>query len=44
MTITKPPGIESDAFKSAKWDELTNDRTFAQADDAGSIPVARSIG
>ena len=32
MTITKPPGIESDAFKSAKWDELTHGRTFTQSD------------
>ena len=26
------PGIESDAFKSAKWDELTQGREFAQFD------------
>ena len=32
MTITKPPGIESDAFKSAKWDELTHGRNFTQSD------------
>lgn len=32
MSITKPPGIESDAFKSAKWDELTQGREFAQSD------------
>ena len=32
MPITKPPGIESDAFKSAKWDELTQGREFAQSD------------
>ena len=32
MPITKPPGIESDAFKSAKWDELTQGREFAQPD------------
>ena len=31
MPITKPPGIESDAFKSAKWDELTAGRSFAQS-------------
>lgn len=32
MTLTKPPGIESDPFKSAKWDELTEGRRFAQSD------------
>lgn len=32
MPITKPPGIESDAFKSAKWDELTQGSEFAQSD------------
>lgn len=32
MPITKPPGIESDAFKSAKWDELTAGRNFSQSD------------
>ena len=32
MPITKPPGIESDAFKSAKWDELTAGRSFSQSD------------
>ena len=32
MPITKPPGIESDAFKSAKWDELTQGRAFSQSD------------
>ena len=32
MPITKPPGIESDPFKSAKWDELTQGREFAQSD------------
>ena len=31
MPITKPPSIESDAFKSAKWDELTQGRTFTQS-------------
>ncbi len=31
MPITKPPGIESDAFKSAKWDELTQGREFARS-------------
>lgn len=32
MAISKPPGIESDAFKSAKWDELTAGRDFAPSD------------
>ncbi len=32
MPITKPPGIESDPFKSAKWDELTQGRSFSQSD------------
>lgn len=31
MPITKPPSIESDPFKSAKWDELTQGRTFVQS-------------
>ena len=32
MPLTKPPGIESDAFKSAKWDEITAGRDFAPSD------------
>ena len=32
MPITKPPGIESDAFKSVKCDELTQGRAFARSD------------
>lgn len=32
MPITKPPGIESDPFKSSKWDELTAGRSFSQSD------------
>ena len=32
MPLTKPPGIENDAFKSAKWDELTQGRAFRQSD------------
>ena len=32
MSLTKPPGVESDAFKSAKWDELTQGRAFTQSD------------
>ena len=30
--LAKPPGIESDAFKSAKWDELTAGRSFTTSD------------
>ena len=30
--LTKPPGVESDEYKSAKWDELTRGREFAQSD------------
>ncbi len=26
--LTKPPGIENDAFNSLKWDELTSGRDF----------------
>ena len=32
MPITKPPGIESDAFKSVKWDEFAQGREFARSD------------
>ena len=32
MPLAKPPGIESDPFKSAKWDELTAGRNFPQSD------------
>ena len=32
MPLTKPPGIESDPFKPAKWDELTQGHEFAQSD------------
>ena len=32
MPLAKPPGVESDAFKSAKWDELTQGRAFTQSD------------
>ena len=32
MPLAKPPGIEADAFKSAKWDELTQGRGFARSD------------
>ena len=32
MPTTKPPGIESDPFKSAKWNELTQGREFARSD------------
>ena len=32
MPLTKPSGIENDAFKSQKWDELTQGRAFRQSD------------
>lgn len=32
MPLKKPPSIEADDFKSAKWDELTQGREFAQSD------------
>ena len=32
MTLTKPPGIENDQFKSTKWDEITAGRDFAPSD------------
>ena len=30
--LSKPPNIANDEFKSAKWDELTAGRAFAQSD------------
>ena len=30
--LTKPPDIEADPFKKAKWDEITKGRDFSQAD------------
>ncbi len=30
--LKKPPGIESDAYKSAKWDELAGKGNFRQSD------------
>ena len=32
MPLSKPPGIEPDAFESAKWDEITAGRDFAPSD------------
>lgn len=32
MPVMKPPQVENDAFKSAKWDELTCGRSFEQSD------------
>lgn len=32
MPLTKPPQVEADEFKSAKWDELTSGRAFGQSD------------
>jgi hypothetical protein len=30
--LTKPASVEGDAFRSAKWDELTSGRDFSQSD------------
>ena len=30
--LTRPANVESDPFRSAKWDELTAGRDFSQAD------------
>lgn len=30
--LAKPSNIENDAFRSAKWDELTSGRDFSQSD------------
>lgn len=32
MSLRKPAAVESDPFKSAKWDELTSGRAFSQSD------------
>lgn len=32
MSLKKPPSIEADDLKSAKWDELAQGREFAQSD------------
>lgn len=32
MSVLKPKTITDDAFKSAKWDELTRGRSFSQSD------------
>ncbi len=32
MGLAKPPQVENDEFKSAKWDELTGGRRFGQSD------------
>ena len=32
MELVKPPSVAGDAFKSAKWDEVTAGRGFAQSD------------
>lgn len=32
MPIRKPAAVENDPYKSAKWDELTAGRSFAQSD------------
>lgn len=32
MTLNKPASIESDVFKSKKWDEITAGRSFRESD------------
>ena len=32
MALTKPASVENDAFKSAKWDEITAGREFQMSD------------
>ena len=32
MPLKKPPAVEADEFKSAKWDELTRGRDFSPSD------------
>ena len=32
MPLKKPPSIEADEFKSAKWDEVTRGRDFRESD------------
>lgn len=32
MALTKPASVENDAFKSAKWDEITAGREFHESD------------
>ena len=32
MALTKPASVENDAFKSAKWDEITAGREFQKSD------------
>lgn len=32
MALTKPASVENDAFKSAKWDEITAGREFRKSD------------
>lgn len=32
VSVQKPPAVEADEFKSAKWDELTRGRDFAPSD------------
>ena len=43
MALTKPPGIESDASKSAKWDEITAGRDFESSARPRSCSFANGI-
>jgi hypothetical protein len=39
--LAKPPDIEADPFKNAKWDEITKGRDFSQADSQASNQIFR---
>ena len=41
--LTKPPNVENDAFKSAKWDELTARRAFTQSDAPALASLHKEI-
>ena len=41
--LTKPPNVENDAFKSAKWDELTAGRAFTQSDAPALARLRKEI-
>ena len=45
MVVRKPLNIANDEFKSAKWDELTAGRAFAQSDAAArALPYGGNAG
>ena len=41
--LTKPPNVENDAFKSAKWDELTTGCAFTQSDAPALARLRKEI-